>query len=200
MTRALISVREARPADLPELAECWTQVHGVLGRWSRGLPAPTEQELAEVLRQAQAAPEVRFLVATVDGVPAGMAYLSCRPLSPLHGGRAAHVDYLHVRDGFRRGGVGRALLAAAASYAEEAGADRVAVNVHPGLREANRFFARWGFAPVTVRRAVPTSVLRRMLLGDGPGGRLPPRRGAAARQLLRLRRTAPLADGAEQPG
>lgn len=196
MTRAVISVREARPEDLPELAESWSRVHGVLGRWSRGLPGPSAAELAGVLERAAAADGVRFVVALVDGSPAGMAYLTCRPLSPLHGTRVAQVDYMHVRDGFRRTGVGRALLAAAASYAEESGAAQVAVNVHPGLRDANRFFARWGFAPVSVRRAVPTAALRRMLLGDGAVGR----RRETARRVLQLRRPTPLAEGAEQAG
>ncbi|AXI77024.1 GNAT family N-acetyltransferase [Peterkaempfera bronchialis] len=200
MARAVISVREARSADLPELAESWARVHGVLGPWSRGLPGPTAEELAVVLRQAQATPDTRFLVASVGGAIAGMAYLTYRPLSPLHGVRAAHVDYMYVRDGFRRGGVGRALLAAAASYAEECGAAQVAVNIHPGLRDANRFFARWGFAAVSVRRAVPTPVLRRMLLGDGGGGRGTSRRREAARRVLQLRRPAPLPEGAERAG
>ncbi|MCD0481558.1 GNAT family N-acetyltransferase [Streptacidiphilus sp. ASG 303] len=198
MARTVISVREARPADLPELAEGWALVHGLLGRWSRGLPGPSAEDLAEVLERAAGSPDARFLVASVDGAAAGMAYLTLRPLSPLHGVRAAHVDYLHVRDGFRRGGVGRALLAAAASYAEEAGVSQVAVNVHPGLRDANRFFARWGFAPVVVRRAVPVAALRRRLLGDAAGARTPARGREAARRVLQLRRPAPLTEGAER--
>ncbi|WP_377272151.1 GNAT family N-acetyltransferase [Peterkaempfera sp. SMS 1(5)a] len=202
MTRAVISVREARPEDLPELAESWSRVHGVLGRWSRGLPGPSVAELSGVLERAAANADERFVVALVDGAPAGIAYLTCRPLSPLHAERAAHVDYLHVRDGFRRSGVGRALLAAAAGWAEENGAGQVAVNVHPGLRDANRFFARWGFAPLSVRRAVPTPALRRMLLGDGAAGRVPSRRREAARRVMQLRRPAPLPlpEGAEQAG
>ena len=36
-------------------------------------------------------------------------------------------------------------------------------NVPAQSREANRFFARWGFSSVVVRRVVSTSVLRRRL-------------------------------------
>jgi GNAT superfamily N-acetyltransferase len=201
MARALISVREAGPADLPGLAENWSRVRGALGsRWSRGLPEPSPKALAGLLDRVAASPGTVLLIALVDGSPAGMAYLTCRPLSPLHTARAAHVDYMHVHSGHRRGGVGRALLAAAASYAEQEGATQVAVNVHPGLRDANRFFARWGFAPLTVRRAVPTAVLRRRLLvaAAGPGGP-PPNRRDAARRILRLRRSAAPAAPAEPP-
>jgi hypothetical protein len=43
----------------------------------------------------------------------------------------------------------------------------VVVSVHPASREANRFFARLGFAPLAVSRIAPTAVIRRRLLsGD----------------------------------
>jgi hypothetical protein len=35
--------------------------------------------------------------------------------------------------------------------------------VHPGSRDANRFFARLGFAPMVVRRVAPVAVVRRHL-------------------------------------
>jgi GNAT superfamily N-acetyltransferase len=197
MARTMVAVREAGMADVPELAESWSRVHGVLGRWSRGFPGPSAQALAEVVERAAAAPDTWFLVALVDGAAVGMAYLNCRPLLPLHKGRAAHLDYMYVRSGFRRSGVGRALLAAAASYADQAGAALVAVNVHPGLRDANRFFARWGFAPVAVRRAVPTAVLRRRLRGEPAASRRGAAGREAARRMLRPRRSASLPEGAE---
>jgi hypothetical protein len=61
------------------------------------------------------------------------------------------------------------LVAAAAAYADEIGADHVAVSVAPGLREPNRFYARLGFSPVVVRRVAPVAILRRRLsTGEHP--------------------------------
>ena len=37
--------------------------------------------------------------------------------------------------------------------------------MHPGSRDANRFFARLGFAPLAVRRVAPVAVVRRRLTG-----------------------------------
>ena len=60
-------------------------------------------------------------------------------------------------------GAGRALVAAAVGYADERGMDHVIVGVSTTGREANRFFARLGFAPLVVRRIAVVSALRRTL-------------------------------------
>jgi ribosomal protein S18 acetylase RimI-like enzyme len=96
-----------------------------------------------------------------------MAVLTCSSYAPLFDQSAVHVHYLHVRDGFRRRGVGRALLGAAVVMADEVGAEHVFTSVLPQLRETQRFYARLGFGPVVVRRSVPVSLLRRRLSGEG---------------------------------
>jgi hypothetical protein len=57
-------------------------------------------------------------------------------------------------------------MAAAADFATERHIDHVAVSVYPSLRDASRFYARLGFAPVAVRRIAPVAVLRRRLGGE----------------------------------
>ena len=54
-------------------------------------------------------------------------------------------------------------MAAAAAYAEELGVDSVVVGVAPAGRDANRFFARLGFAPLVIRRIASVPALRRSL-------------------------------------
>ena len=73
------------------------------------------------------------------------------------------MSHAVVADRHRRRGAGRALVAAAAAFAEERGLDQLVVSVHPGSREANRFFARLGFAPLAVRRSAPVAAVRRRL-------------------------------------
>jgi hypothetical protein len=73
------------------------------------------------------------------------------------------VEYTVVAEPFRRRGVGRALMGAAASFAEEIGAEQVTVSVSPMSREANRFYAQLGLTPLSVRRVAPAAALRRRI-------------------------------------
>jgi ribosomal protein S18 acetylase RimI-like enzyme len=82
---------------------------------------------------------------------------------------ALFVTHLLVVPAARRRGVGRALLAGALHLAEEQGLDRVVATAAASSREANRYLARLGFAPLVTHRVVPTPVLRRSLgLTDSP--------------------------------
>jgi hypothetical protein len=96
---------------------------------------------------------------------------------------AVQLTHLVVAEGQRRRGVGRALLSGAVTWAEEVGADEIVASVLPSLREANRFYARLGFAPLVMRRVVPVSTLRRNLALSNP------------RSVVRPRRRSPLSVG-----
>ena len=78
--------------------------------------------------------------------------------------------------------------------------DSVVVAVGPTTRDANRFFARLGFAPQVIRRSAPVAALRRALASADPSmDTLPGRAGGSTRSGLaralprparsRLRRT-----------
>ena len=98
-----------------------------------------------------------------DEVPVGLAILGVDPLSVVLGVPQVTVDNLVVHREHRRGGVGASLLAAAASYAAEVGADHVVAAVGGHEAERQRFFARMGFAPLTTRRIVAVDALARSL-------------------------------------
>jgi ribosomal protein S18 acetylase RimI-like enzyme len=110
--------------------------------------------------------------------------LVAEPVSPLADDLAVQIAYLHVRDGSRRRGAGRALVAAAAELAGELGAEYVTVATLPHARESQRYFARLGFGPLVVRRAALTSALQ-LRLARGESGRL-----LLARRRLAGRRVA----------
>ena len=149
---------------------------------------------------AMADPDRHLVVAVGDDdVPVGMAMFTVGSASPLLDLPALHVSHVVVSDRYRRRGAGKALVAAAAAYADERGVDQVVVSVNPGSREANRFFARLGFAPLAVRRVAPVSVVRRRLqtadveAADSVVRRRP-------RRTVRLRAgVAPLPLGAADP-
>ncbi len=181
MTRPSVAVRVARTEDLPALLAMWEELRRIGSRIERVVPVPDEDGLLDRLAAVTADPDSRALVATLDGEVAGMTVLSVTAYAPLFDQRAVHTHYLHVRDGFRRQGVGKALLASAVSFADEVGAEHVLTSVLPQMRDTQRFYARLGFGPVVVRRSVPVSVLRRRLSGaKGP---------ALAEHLVARRRT-----------
>jgi GNAT superfamily N-acetyltransferase len=150
--------------------EMWRELREIGGRLERATPPASEDGALDRLQAVTMDPDSRALVATIGDRVAGMAVLTCAQYAPLFDQLAVHVHYLHVRDGSRRRGVGKALLAAAACFAEDVGAEHVMTSVLPQLRETNRFYARLGFSPVVVRRSVPVSVLRRCLAAEGVAG------------------------------
>lgn len=165
VSRPALSVRDARPEDLPHLLELWEELRQLGGRIDRVVAGSGPNGLRCRLEEMGHDPSSRPMVATLDGQVVGMALFQITAYAPLVDQRAVHVHYLHVRDGFRRRGVGHALLAAAVSVADEVGAEHVITSVLPQLRDTQRFYAQLGFTPVVVRRAVPVSVLRRRLAG-----------------------------------
>lgn len=181
MSRPGVAVRDACPDDLAAMVAMWGELRDIAGRLERATPPVSHDGAMDRLLSITGDPDSRALVATVGDEVVGMAVLTCAQYAPLFDQNAVHVHYLHVRDGHRRRGVGKALLAAAACFAEEVGAEHVLTSVLPQLRDTNRFYARLGFSPVVVRRSVPVSLLRRRLAAEGVV--------AAADNLLVRRRT-----------
>jgi GNAT superfamily N-acetyltransferase len=161
-----VVVRDAVPDDLPVLVTMWHELRDLGGRVDRTMPVVSEDGVLHRLKRIDDDPDSRALVAVIDGVVAGMALLTVSAYAPLFDQDAVHVHYLHVRDGYRRRGAGRALLAAAVATADDVGAEHILTSVMPQLRDTQRFYARLGFGPVVVRRSVPVSMLRRRLAGE----------------------------------
>jgi ribosomal protein S18 acetylase RimI-like enzyme len=137
-------------------------------------------------------PEHRVVVAVDEGDGViGAAVFGADSAGGLLDPPSVYVSHLVVRPEQRRRGAGRALVAAAAAYAEEVGVDSVVVGVAPTGRDANRFFARLGFAPMVMRRIAPVASLRRALASAEPGADTLPGRSGLARAIPRnrLRRT-----------
>jgi hypothetical protein len=64
--------------------------------------------------------------------------------------------------------------------------EHVVTGLYPSMRDASRFYARLGFAPVLVQRVAPVGVLRRRLSGEQAS-----RIDDVVRRRSRLRRPVP---------
>jgi GNAT superfamily N-acetyltransferase len=164
--RPRVTVRDARPADVPVLAELWAEARRVAGVAARAMGSASESAVRTRIDRATHDPDVRLVVAVIDDVVVGLACMSREPVAPFEDATCVRVAYLHVAEAARRRGAGSALVEAAAVFAEEVGAPEIVVAVPPSLREANRFYARLALTPGVASRSVPTSVLRHKLSGD----------------------------------
>lgn len=177
MARGSLHVRPATDADLPALVAFGEELRDLVlspspepGGRSRGSsPASARAFLEQRYREAVDDP-ARELVVVVgeDDAPVGMALLTVAPANALVDIPAVHMSHAVVSDRHKRRGAGRALVCAATAYAEQHGIEQLVVSVHPGSREANRFFARLGFAPLAVRRTAPVAAVRRRLSSAEP--------------------------------
>jgi GNAT superfamily N-acetyltransferase len=180
-----VVVRPPTPEDLSALLSMWEELRASSGRNGPLAPAPSEQRLRSRLAATADEPGFQGVVAELDGIVVGMATFQVRTMGPFVDAPVVQIDYLHVRSGFQRKGVARALVAAATTFAEEQGAEHVSVHVLPQLREANRFYARLGFAPIVIRRVASVTTLRRRLGADPDGAA--ERAGRVARRRLVLK-------------
>ena len=154
MSRTPVDVRDLGPQDGPALERLW-----------RDLPRPAEWEqagdLAEMVLEALATdPGSRVLVAESAGEVVGTAYLRAARLSPLLTDEMLNVSHLQVEESQTRRGVGRALLEAALTHAEQHGIPSLLVSGAVNDRETNRFLARLGLAQVAVVRGSTVAALR----------------------------------------
>jgi GNAT superfamily N-acetyltransferase len=185
VSRACVRIRPAEHADIGLVAELIGSIDTTSGVFSgRALldngAGHVETRLHEILDEGS-----RTLIVAVDdaaGAIVGLLVTRVEEIGAIDLTPALHVTHLLVAPSHRRRGIGRALLAAAVHLADERGVDRVLATAAAGSREANRYLARLGFAPLVVHRIASTGALRRALgLADAPERRAVLRRARLAR-------------------
>jgi GNAT superfamily N-acetyltransferase len=186
MSRSLVVLRTAVPADAPLLAELWCDVLRKVG------PEDQVQEVASLLTDLQGCSTQRIVVAEYDGEFAGAVHLEATTVSPLNLEPVVRAVSPHVLPRFQRHGVGTALMDAAVTWAEELGISHVATAAVAGSRDANRFMARLALGPYAVFRVAATPAVRsRISVHRRPvqtaGGRQLTQLLAARRSLRRSR-------------
>jgi len=165
VSRINVRVRPADLADISGLVALAQSVDLASGLFSgRPLLNTAAEHLAdrfaEIIREG-----TRSLLVAVDerGGMVGLLVAQRDEIGAIDLTPVLHVSHLMVTPRQRRRGVGRMLLTAAVHLADERGMDHVLATAGSGSREANRYLARLGFAPLVVHRIAATSVLRRAL-------------------------------------
>lgn len=193
MRRTGIQVRDATLADLEVLTRFAANFRDLPATRRQGWRPLALPDLRDRYDGLLRNPSRRVVLAVDENAtdePApvlGMAVLAVDVAGELLDIPVIRVSHLVVDRAHRRRGAGRALVAAAASYADELGLEHVSVGAATTDREANRFLARLGFAPVMVRRVASLAVLRRHLAlreSAEPPARVVRRRGRRVRRVL----------------
>ena len=167
MSRYPVQVRDAVPDDAAALIDIW----GDFRRTGSDRNSPSaEAEAASALARIAADPDERLLVAVVDDKVVGAAHLLRAEISPIHTETAIHVTHLHVLGGYRRHGIGKALMAAAVTWAEEKDTAHLIAAASVSSRDANRFMARLGLSPLATVRGACVPALRAKLPVEPPAG------------------------------
>ena len=178
-----ILVREAVTQDLDSLLPVWEDINAGVSKLSS---APLESRIALSITS-----EYFRVLAAWDGEKAvGIALVSIADVGTWVEAPSLQISGLHVLKSSRHRGVAKALLNSALSYADIWGCNNIMALVPPQEREANRFFARLGFAPIATRRICDTAQLRKKISDE-------PSRMVA--QRIR-RRSASILSGDLRPG
>jgi len=129
-----MTIRPATPADSPALADLTTQL---------GYPTSPEQA-EERLRDLASRPENAVLVAEEDGAVRGWIHVAA--LRSLEMEPCAIIQGLVVDEARRGGGIGAALVEAAAEWAAGHGFRTLRVRSNAVRERTHAFYERLGFA------------------------------------------------------
>lgn len=188
MSRTPVFVRDGSESDAAALLALWRDLLPRTGVDIVG--QPVEETSAQALGRIAADPDHRVVVAEVDGVIAGAAFLRCGLVSPLHTDRTVHLSHLQVAPRYERFGVGHALLEVAVTWAEQRGVTAMTAATAAGDRDANRFLARLGMAQVAALRVTSVAALRARMPSPHPAvawsGARP---GRSVGQVVAMRRS-----------
>ena len=192
MSRHPVQVRDALPDDAAALVEVWRDFRRTSrdrGTVDRSTLGPALMQAAHAAARIAADPDQRLLVGVLDGEVVGATHLMRAPVSPIHTETAIHVTHLHVLGGRRRHGVGRALLEAAVTWAEEKDTSHLLAAASVHSRDANRFMARLGLTQIAVVRGATVPALRSKLpVEPPPGAMVSSRNQRSVGQVLAQRR------------
>jgi ribosomal protein S18 acetylase RimI-like enzyme len=135
-------IREARRADLDAVVALLAD-----DRLGRERETPGDPGYARAFEAVAASPDNALLVVEVDGEVAGCLQLTILPGLSKRGETRAQIEGVRVAADLRGKGIGAALIGEALARARAAGCGSAQLATHASRKDAQRFYARLGFAP-----------------------------------------------------
>ena len=189
LSRYPVQVRDATPQDAEALLEIWGD-HTRRGGSERLPGEPQGGEAVSAIARIAVDPDQRLLVGVLEDKVVGAVHLLRAPISPIHSEQSVHVTHLHVLDGYRRHGVGHALVEASVTWAEEKDIAHILAAATVSSRDANRFMARLGLAQFAIVRGASVSAMRAKVPVEPPAAACVGRRShRSVGQVLAQRRS-----------
>jgi diamine N-acetyltransferase len=148
-----VKIRRADPPDAGALAELGASTFAETFA-AENTPEDMGTYLAQAFTPARLAeeladPRVTFLLASVEGEPAGYAKLyRGEPPACVTGESPLELSRLYVARKWLGGGVGRELMQKCVDEARESGARVMWLGVWEKNLRAQAFYRKWGFTPV----------------------------------------------------
>jgi ribosomal protein S18 acetylase RimI-like enzyme len=159
-----VKVRRATAEDVPDLVRFFAELERMQREWRVFTPRPGfYDEVAAKYRAAIGDRDQLVLVAEEGGAVVGMAYAEARTPSRFSDERALELSGVVVRSDFRGRGVGRALVAEAARFAEERRIPWVELQTFSPNQGAMEFWESLGFTPRVVQLVSAAPALARRL-------------------------------------
>jgi ribosomal protein S18 acetylase RimI-like enzyme len=146
-------VRQATADDVPSLVALFQELDRMQADWRVFTPRPGfYDEVGAKYQEAINNPDAVVLAAEDDdGEVVGMAYGEARTPSRFSDERALELSGVVVRAGYRGRGVGRALVAEAARFADARGIDYIELKTFSPNRGAMEFWEELGFTPRVIQ-------------------------------------------------
>ena len=183
-----VLVRDAVENDALALSRLWSDLVAHPG--ADALGDPPEVVVAKAVGRYDDDDQGRILVAEIDGLVVGCAFLRIGLVSPVDDSGVVQLSHVQVDAAYGRQGVGTALVDATLTWAERRGIESVVAAVPAHDREANRFLARLGLAMVANLRGGSVPALRaRLAHAPAAAGRPNGRRGRNVGQVVAARRS-----------
>jgi GNAT superfamily N-acetyltransferase len=156
-----VRVRQATADDVPSLVALFQELDRMQADWRVFTPRPGfYDEVGAKYEEAINNPDAVVLAVEDDeGEVVGMAYGEARTPSRFSDERALELSGVVVRAGYRGRGVGRALVAEAARFADDRGIEFVELKTFSPNRGAMEFWEDLGFTPRVIQLTSETREL-----------------------------------------
>jgi ribosomal protein S18 acetylase RimI-like enzyme len=135
-----VEIRRARPADARSFLALWSEATAE-GLVRADGPAPTIAQVRRRFRRSVTGDDAEFVAVATDRVVGHLLISRERSAAARHVGTLA----IAVADGWRRRGIGSALLREGVAWAGERGVDKLLLSVYPHNDAALALYRSFGF-------------------------------------------------------